>query len=261
MAMQPTPYPHVNDLLKRLLTDMQAILDAKLVGLYLYGSLVTGDFDDASSDVDLLAVVSADLTLPEFDALDRMQLNAVQQQPHWEHRLEIAYLSVKGLTTFKTQISPIAIISPGEPFHTKPAGREWLINWYMVREKGRTLYGPPPQTLIVPVSREEFVAAVREHVRMWRDWMGDFRTRPAQAYAIITLCRALYTCTCGEQVSKKQAAGWAADHLPEWSSLIQNALLWRKHWRDNTVDHDATLPETQRFVTMMIERILADQTD
>ncbi|KKU23014.1 MAG: hypothetical protein UX35_C0012G0001, partial [Microgenomates group bacterium GW2011_GWA1_46_15] len=43
--MNVTPYSDVNRLLNTLLTRMQSILHDKLVGLYLYGSLVTGDFD------------------------------------------------------------------------------------------------------------------------------------------------------------------------------------------------------------------------
>jgi hypothetical protein len=40
---KPTPYIDVNSVLAELLTGMQAIHGAKLVALYLYGSLVTGD--------------------------------------------------------------------------------------------------------------------------------------------------------------------------------------------------------------------------
>ncbi|MCL5411215.1 MAG: hypothetical protein M1150_00485 [Patescibacteria group bacterium] len=39
--MQITKYPFVNEVLQTLLSQIQNILDQKLVGLYLYGSLVT----------------------------------------------------------------------------------------------------------------------------------------------------------------------------------------------------------------------------
>ena len=67
--MQPTPYDHVNVLLERLFAHMQAILGDKLIGLYLHGSLVTGEFDDYS-DVDLLAALSDDLDTATFDSLE-----------------------------------------------------------------------------------------------------------------------------------------------------------------------------------------------
>jgi hypothetical protein len=57
------------------------------------------------------------------------------------------------------------------------------------------------------------------------------------------------------QVSKRKAAEWAARELPEWSELIANALLWRAAWRDDTVDHAATFPETLRFVQFVVAKI------
>lgn len=255
--MQPTVYPPVNALLESLLAQMQALLGNKLVGVYLYGSLVAGDFDPGISDVDLLAATSDDIDEREFSALKKMQDGIVLDHPEWADRLEIAYLSRHALKTFKTHTSQLAVISPGEPFHIKDAGRHYLINWYVVREKGLTLFGPSPDTVIEPISQEEFIHAVKEHVRAWREWIDDVHSRPSQAYAILTLCRALYTCTQGEQVSKRRAAVWAAKELPEWSSTIQNALAWRQAWREEDVDHDATLAETRRFVNFVIDRVLS----
>jgi predicted nucleotidyltransferase len=258
IKMQPTAYPHVNAVLENLLAQMQAILGDKLVGLYLYGSLVAGDYDDDTSDIDLLAATSGDIDTVDFDALNTMQEDFVAARPKWQDRLEIAYLSLHALKTFKTEAHPIAIISPGEPFNIKNGGRDWLVNWYVVREKGVTLFGPPPETIIAPVSKEEFIEVVKEHLVWWRDWINEAHPRGAQAYAILTMCRALYTVTHGEQLTKPQAALWAQQEFPEWASTIRNALMWRKVSRDKNIeiDHAATLPETRRFVKFVIDRIL-----
>ena len=254
--MQATAYPDVNELLGSLLAQMQQVLGAKLVGLYLFGSLATGDFDPRSSDIDLLAAISSDLDEQEFSKLHAMQNTLVAERPQWHDRIEIAYLSLTALKTFRTQSSQIAIISPGEPFHLKEAGIEWLMNWYMVREVGQSLYGPAPATLIDPIAKAEFVQAIRTHALAWTKYIqeAERQQRKAQAYAILTLCRALYTSTHGEQVSKLRAARWAAEQLPQWAALIQNALVWRAT-DDEAVDHAATLPQTIAFVHFVIARI------
>lgn len=257
--MESIPYPHIRDLLARLLSGLQTTLGDRLVGLYLYGSLAWGDYDDGLSDVDLLAATAADINEHEFNALDRMQNDLLLQFPQWDNHLEIAYLSLHALKTFKTERSPIGIISPGEPFHIKDAGKDWLMNWYFVREYGLTLYGPPPQTIIEPTSKAEFIQSVKDHAAHWREWINDYDSRPSQAYAILLMCRTLYTCATGEQVSKKQAALWAAKELPEWSELIHNALMWRLSSRETNVNHEATLPETRRFVHVITDKILADK--
>jgi predicted nucleotidyltransferase len=158
--MQATLYPDINILLDILLSRIQSILGKKLVGLYLYGSLVMGDFDHESSDIDLLAVISSDIDDEEFSRLDKMQTDFINKYKEWDDRIEIAYLSENALKTFKTQRSQIAIISPGEPFHVKDAGIDWLMNWYIVREKGVTLFGPPATSIIPSISKEEFIHAV-----------------------------------------------------------------------------------------------------
>jgi Domain of unknown function (DUF4111) len=180
----------------------------------------------------------------------------LSKQPQWQNRLEIAYLSLEALRTFKTKSSQIAITSPGEPFHFKEAGKDYLMNWYIVREKGKTLYGPPPQTIIDSMSKEDFVEAVKGHLREWPVYVYEMRKRGPQAYAILTMCRALHIYRNGEQVSKKQAAQWAARELPEWASLIENALVWRKDYGNSGLDQEATFPETLRFVHFVVDQVV-----
>ena len=256
--MQKTLYPEINMLLEDLRVQIHAILGEKLVGLYLYGSLTWGDFDYESSDIDLLVATATDINKQEFDELDKAHSLLAQKYKHArEGMLEIAYISVNALQTFKTQRSQIAIISPGEPFHFKDAGNDWLINWYSIREKSVVLFGTSPQTFIASISQEEFIQAVQEQTKDWRDWIDQIsHHRPSQAYAILTMCRALYACKNGEQVSKKQAAAWVEKQFPEWSSLIENALQWRMEWRNKDLNFEETFPETKKFVNFVIDHVV-----
>ena len=256
-AMRETPRADINSLLESLLSRMRHIFQEKLVGLYLYGSLTTGDFDPESSDIDLLAATSTDVTDTEFDALRSMHLDFARDNPGWEDRVEVAYLSLAALRTFRSERSPIAVISPGEPFHMTEAGREWLMNWYAVREKGVALFGPPAKALIAPITWEEYAGCVRDYAVEVADRMKGVPDRKGQAYAILTMCRALYVHRIGEQASKRQAALWAQEELPQWADLIQSALAWREAWREQQADHAATRAETIRFVNFVREQILA----
>lgn len=255
--MQRTPYPDIDRLLDDLLHRIRQVLDTRLVGLYLYGSLVTGDYLQDVSDVDLLAATTTDIDDDTFARLQGMHLDVVTDHPAWDNRIEIAYLSVAALRTFRTRQSVMAVISPGEPFHSRAAGKEWLINWWLVRERGVTLYGPDPKTLIEPISRQEFLDTVREHTQHWREWVRDSQSRKGQAYARLTLCRALYAAVHGEQASKRRAARWVQDRFPEQARLIEEALEWREAEDDQGVDHKVTFPETERFVLFMIGQVQA----
>jgi hypothetical protein len=245
----------IETLLDRLTDQIRRNTNSSLVGLYVYGSLVTGDFDKGRSDIDLLAVLDSDIEDETFDRLDRMHARIVEGHAAWEDRIEVAYVPASALWNFRTQTGRIAVISPGEPFHLKAAGKDWLINWYMVRQVGVTLCGPPPQTLIPEIPRPEFVDAVREQARAWKEWVYKMRTPGAQSYAVLTLCRALYTYTHGRQASKKQAALWAKSYLPQWAPLIQQSTLWLTEGHDEEIEVEAGLQETVRFVHYIADRI------
>lgn len=259
--MSLTPHADVNRMLGLLQARIHEILGPRLIGLYLSGSLVTGDFDLLVSDIDLVAVTTGDLTPTELDRLELMHQQIARDEPTWDNRIEVAYLSTDALRTFRTQASPLAITSPGEPFHVIVAGRDWLINWYVVREYGSTLHGPPAATLIDPISQDELIQGVREQAESWREWIGRISRsehRNGQVYATLTLCRALYTVTTGGYVSKRKSARWAARELPEWAPFIEAALRsWREDWYNAQVDHQATVPETVRFVNFVVDRIAA----
>jgi predicted nucleotidyltransferase len=248
-----TPDAEIEDLLSRLIADIGRCLGGSLVGLYLYGSLVTGDFDRESSDIDLLAVVRSGVDGDDFDRLHEVHERFVEDHPAWRDRLEVAYVSAPALRRFKTETSYIAVVSPGEPFHLKEAGRDWLINWYTVRGFGVALLGPAPRALIPEISQEEFVEAVRDQSRDWAEWVYRMRRRGEQSYAVLTMCRALYACAHGEQASKKRTALWAQAHLPQWAPLIRRAWSWRG--QDDGADDEATFPEVVRFVHDVIGRV------
>ncbi|MHB9146283.1 MAG: aminoglycoside adenylyltransferase domain-containing protein [Symbiobacteriia bacterium] len=48
-----------------------------------------------------------------------------------------------------------------------------------------------------------------------------------QAYAVLTMCRALYTLRLGTVAAKPVAARWAQDTFGRWRALIGRALAWR----------------------------------
>lgn len=245
-----TPYPDINEVLAYLLAAQQSLLGDKLVGLYLYGSLVWGEFDHDMSDLDMLAALTDDLSESEATAIKQMHTALELQFPQWRDRIEVQYFAVEGLQNFRTKSYAMGNISPGEPFHLIEAGQEWLLNWYFVQAYGLNLFGPPPQTLYSPIPKEEFIAGVREHVEMWRTYITHTEASPPfQGYAILTLCRAYYTLTHGEQVSKQKAALWAIERFPEHANLIKNALSWRK----DPANSQATYAEAKAFVDFMIE--------
>jgi hypothetical protein len=110
-----------------------------------------------------------------------------------------------------------------------------------------TVCGPPPHTLVDPVSVLDLAVVVRFLMREWREWI------------IITLCRNLFLWRNLRVAAKREATARAARELPGWSGLIRSALAWREEAVDEHIDKDATMPETLRFVGFVIETILGTE--
>ena len=167
--------------------------------------------------------------------------------------MEAVYLSSSALATFRTDSSPAARISPGEPFHAIEVDHSWLIDWFQRREVGIALRGPPASSLVPDITPGEYFDAVREHLLTWRDSLDDLEWRGDQAYAILTMCRGLRTLRTGEHVSKREAARWASEEFPEHADLIRDALDWRARSSGvRRIDGTATHESTVRFVEMVL---------
>jgi hypothetical protein len=250
----PTPYPDVNVVLLMLLSSVQTILGNHFIGMYLYGSLAGGDFDPERSDIDFVVVTTDALPDEMVPALEAMHARMSASGLKWATKLEGSYIPQYALRRYDPSDAPCPQINEGS-FYVARHGSDWVIQCHTLREHGVMVAGPAPQTLIDPVQPDDLRRAVMGILHEW--WAPMLHaTRPArlqsseyQAYAILTMCRALYTLQHGTVVSKPVAARWAQETLGErWAALIERALAWR---------HDAPLDElneTLDFIRYTLER-------
>ena len=238
----------VRDIIDRLIDELKGILTPDLVGIYLYGSLISGGFEIAISDIDLVVVLKAELDDVQFQALHRMHAGIVRDHPVWRDRLELAYISQRALKTFRDTESSIGIISPGEPFHIIQAGEDWLISWYALRQTGIALHGPPVATLIDPIPTAAWLKAVREHIRHFRESVKKPHNKQALSYIVLTVARGLYTLEHERDASKVAAANWLAASAPQWADLIQRALRYRRDPAADGLNAEELRPQVEAFV-------------
>lgn len=230
----PTPYPTLNALLTDLLAGARATLGDDLIGLYLDGSLALGDFDPATSDVDFIAAIAQPLSAAQFDALAAMHCQLRDSNRPFATELEGSYIPLPALRRHNPADATFANHErgPDEVLKYTRHHSDWVIHRYTVREHGRALFGPPPATLIDPISPDDVRRATVEVLRSW--WgTPDAAEAIARAhagyltYVVQTMCRALYALERGEVVSKRAAAEWALTTQDvRWRALLSRALRW-----------------------------------
>ena len=249
----PTAYEQVNTILNLLFTRVQTLLGDQLIGFYLYGSLSLGDFDPASSDVDFLVVTEGELSNTTFEALRDMHESIAESGLMYAKRLEGSYIPHDALRRYDPKNALHPTIGTDWSFTIGYHKSNWIIERYIVREHGVILYGPSPETLIDSISASELEEAVCEQLsNFWQAQFADpswLRPRHYQAFAILTMCRALYVLHMGSVPSKPQAATWGQEHLDaKWRTIIERALLWR------TQHEDEHLTETLDFMRYAISQ-------
>lgn len=227
-----TPHSDVNDVSSLVLSEVLAALGKDFIGLYLWGSLATGDFDPGTSDIDLVAVTTGVVSSETFIALEAMHARIAATRLYWANRMEVDYLSQDSLRRYDPAGDRHPRIGVGERLHWQPPDSTGIIKRHILRERGLVLAGPDLKSHIDPVSPDDLRLACRgDLVEWWAPKLNDppyLRTREYQAYAVLTMCRLLYTIEHGTTVSKPVAGRWALQTLdPSWAPLIQRALVWR----------------------------------
>jgi len=225
--------PAVSGFLVSATAAWSKTLGHSLSGVYIHGSLATDAFNPRTSDIDVV-VATRVLT----DAATNRQLRDLQLQmlgwgdERWAERLEVVYAPARALTTREVPAVSVLELHPDEGFKVAPLGPEFLIQRYLLRTSGITLFGRDVTKLVPQITTGELRAAQIGALREWwlpqLEFPGRFLDRAYQAYAVLTMCRALCLLTLGKVVTKPDAAAWAlrGAYLEPWRSLIRSAVAY-----------------------------------
>jgi hypothetical protein len=177
---------------------------------------------------------------------------ALAKGSKWQRKLEGAYVPKAIIRRDAPQNPAVPTVNEGH-FYMAPLGSDWVMQRKILRETESALNGPSLRDLIDPVSAEDLRAAVLAIIDNWWEPMLAEQSRlqnPGyQPFAVLSMCRSLYTMRRGELASKTQAAKWALTTLPaEWASLINHALGW------GDGDDIESIDQTAAFMRYAIEQ-------
>ena len=229
MLNNPTPYPEINEILTLLLTRVKAVLGKQFTGMYLYGSLSSGDFDLTSSDIDFAIVTEDILPQKTIVKLESMHQEIWQSGLKWAAKLEGSYLPKDLMRRHNPNGPACPTVNEGS-FFLDQRGSDWILQRHIIRECGIVVNGPAPKTLIDPVSPADIRQAILGLLDEWwfpmlsnPTWLRE-RGSEYHAYAVISMCRALHGIKHGIIASKPAAARWAQTEYNQWHMLIEKSI-------------------------------------
>jgi hypothetical protein len=249
-----TRYPEVNAVLGLLLSGVRTVLGSRFVGMYVHGSAASDDLDAGRSDIDFVVVTADELPDEMLADLERMHARITTSGMKWAKKLEGSYIPLHALRRYDPADTRYPALRVDGSFCIDEHGSDWVIQRHIIREQGIVVAGPAPQSLIDPVMPTDLRRAVVATLREW--WSPQLRdpvrlySREYQAYAVLTMCRALYTLQHGQVVSKPIAARWGQEVFGErWEALIERALAWPSGSQPDSLD------ETLDFIRFALERV------
>lgn len=257
-AIPPMFYRDVDTVLSELLSGVQTILGPHLIGMYLDGSLTSGDFD-RDSDIDFVVVTDTEISAELFLALQEMHQRIAALDSWCAIELEGSYLSQAAIRRYDRDHARHPRLQRGkeERLEMVQHKEDWLIHRHVLRERGLTLVGPAPQTLIDPVSPNALRRAMLPVLQGWAVYIlnhpAEITKRGYQSYTVLSLCRILYTLQTGGVASKPVAARWAQETLdPRWKPLIERT--WASRHNPELEASAEDVNGTQEFIRYALER-------
>ena len=262
------PYPELREVLSTFVDEVATELQENLVGIYLVGSIASGDFD-ADSDIDFLVVTNAELTEANMKPLEEIQTKIYAMDCYPAKHLEGSYISIDDLNDWSivAQKQLFYFDNGSTTYELSTHDNQWHVRW-ILRECGITLLGPKPENIMQPIPSHELA---NEMKMAMRQEMKDFEmelhrprsfwnSRFGQSFFVLTYCRILQTLHTGTVQSKKAAAQWAKHFVdPKWVPLIDQAWQEREGVRFlvkiRQRAEQTVLDETLAFMQYIVSQI------
>jgi hypothetical protein len=246
------PTDTVKPLLDRLTADVGRVLP--LVALWAHGSLALGDFQPGRSDLDLVALIGAEVTDGQKQELRRMHETLQAQMPladkvHCAYvvRSELADAGQSHVTWAHGELLVRAV---------SPVSRREL------HQGGLCLVGPAPAAVVPAVTDQELADYIRADLRdFWYPATGRpelWRQDIWVDLGLLVLARAKVTLQDGRLITKREALevlaalGAPADVLRDiYQRRYETAPQMSQEWRDRRG------LEARTYVRAGIEQVLA----
>jgi streptomycin 3"-adenylyltransferase len=199
----------------RLLRGLEDVLQRRIRGVYLHGSLALGCFNPARSDLDVLLVVEEPLQPDEKLALVDLLLD-VSKTPH---EIELDIVTTDQLNHWRHPSAHELHYSEWsrERFMRNPARRlgelsapnpDLAAHVALTRAVGISVVGLPPREVLPEIPFEHYRDALLQDL----EWA---RTVRSETYGILSPCRIWATLATGEIHSKVSGSEWALERLPD----------------------------------------------
>lgn len=244
-------------MMERILTE----LSGNEPTMYLYGSVVLGDFRSGWSDIDILCLCDRPLTAEQARKLVGLRQTLMRAYPgnpyfrlfeggilSWDAFLKEAEDTVVYWGTSGQRVTDRYAFDP--------------FSAILLKQRGRLLCGPDRRGCIPYPSERDIADAVRRWHDITRRHAQETPGKVSSAGWLLDIARCLYTLETGGVIAKTEAGRWAlAQGLAPDADVLSKAVTVRENPEAAMADAEtvrwlaALGPHIQRFADVLEARI------
>ena len=240
-------------------TAIQSLLADNLIGIYLHGSLAMNCFNPQRSDIDLLVVTDAIMSVEaKRDIAELLLCYSGQPRP-----IEVSFVRRADLQA--AEYPPAFDFHFGEDWRGRyteqlanGAWKTWnetvrrdvdLPSHFMITfRRGIVLVGEPISEIFGSIRPEHYAASIVNDISTAHEWIAR-----NPVYGVLNLCRVYAYLEEGLVCSKDEGGVWGIGRLPEEHRALITWALDR--YRNGSGDEQGDPAACERFAHHMEEKI------
>lgn len=209
--------------------ELNNTLNGDLIeGVYLYGSIALGAFNEYKSDIDFIVLLKRPASVQELTSIK--EIHTKMNTNHFGNRMDGVYL----------QANLVGKINEEQPFY--PYCEEgiidvghWDVNhitWWVLKKHGITLQGRPIEELDIPTNWEDVMKTLNYNINHY--WFNktkevdNFLSDDMIEFTTTTICRIICSLEKKDIFSKDAAVNECLNILPErWYPLLKEGARIR----------------------------------
>ncbi|MEK4487599.1 aminoglycoside adenylyltransferase domain-containing protein [Psychrobacillus sp. FSL H8-0484] len=196
--------------------------DRLIEGVYIYGSIALGAFNEEKSDIDFIVLLKRPVNDQEVEIMKG--IHSQMCKSNYGSRMDGVYVQVNSLGKTNEELSPYPYCAEGNL-----SIGHWDVNhitWWVLKQHGITLQGTPIGELDIPTKWEDVLKTLNYNINhYWFNHTKDvsnFLSDEMIEFTTTTICRIICSLELQHILSKDGAVVECLKMLPErWHPLIK----------------------------------------
>ncbi|AZV57398.1 aminoglycoside adenylyltransferase domain-containing protein [Clostridium sp. AWRP] len=218
--------------------NLKKYFGSKIFGVYLYNSVALGGFDKDKSDIDFITILNKDFEDKDISIVTLIH-NELNSKFKYAKRMEGMYLTKDKVGKPNSKIEPYLYFCD-EKLNSYGYYDINYVTWWTLKYNGIPINSPNVSSLNINVQWNNIVETMNYNLNSyWKNKLCEkniFLSDEWIEFAVLTLCRILYTLDNKSIATKIESAKYTIMNIPdEYKLIIEEAIRIRKNSCDRSL--------------------------